>query len=128
MTSRQNLAQDKTLCYCNNMKKYLSHSSDILIIGSGIAGLSAALALAPDHNIYLISKSNLRSGASSYAQGGIAASINQEIELQCHIDDTLKAGAYTNNTDMVESIIRDGPNTIKWLQQQAEKLVNILGQ
>ena len=66
---------------------------DIVIIGSGLAGLSVALHLAENHKVAVISKRALLDGASNWAQGGIAAVLDSGDSHQQHIDDTLLAGA-----------------------------------
>ena len=67
--------------------------SDVLIIGTGAAGLSLALRLADDHRISLISKGPLREGSTLYAQGGVAAVLASDDSLESHVEDTLNAGA-----------------------------------
>jgi L-aspartate oxidase len=91
---------------------------DVLIIGSGLAGLTAALTLPKNLNIVIISKTQLCSGASKYAQGGIAAAQNNKASQDQHIDDTLKAGAHTNHPNHTQSILAQGQASIQWLQQQ----------
>jgi len=66
---------------------------DVLIIGSGLAGLSLALRTADHKKICLVSKRRINDTASNWAQGGIAAVLNNEDSLEAHIQDTLIAGA-----------------------------------
>ena len=66
---------------------------DVLIIGSGAAGLTVALQLDPNLRVALISKATLQGGASWLAQGGIAAVIDKDDSAEAHIADTLAAGA-----------------------------------
>ncbi len=80
------------------------HYTDILIIGSGVAGLSAALRLAPFHKVTLLSKSTLNEGASYYAQGGIAAVFDNTDSIESHVEDTLIAGAGICEREAVEFI------------------------
>ncbi len=94
------------------------HQSDILIIGSGIAGLSAALCLADKHHVHILSKNKLCSGASAWAQGGIAASTHHEDALAKHKQDTLTAGANINDKEAVDTIINDSLACINWLKSQ----------
>lgn len=98
------------------MKKTHYHQHDILIIGSGLAGLTAALQLADNHQVALLSKDDIISGASQYAQGGIAAA--KSSDLHCHIADTLASGANTNNRNIVKTILKQGTWAIDWLQRQ----------
>ena len=66
---------------------------DVLIIGSGLAGMSAALHLAERHKVALVTKRQLLDGASSWAQGGIAAVLDGADSIDEHIRDTHIAGA-----------------------------------
>ena len=100
------------------MANKLLKQSNVLIIGSGIAGLTAALSLADTHKIHLISKTQLCSGASSWAQGGVAAAENKPAALTSHINDTLEAGAQSNDRKAVELIIEHGQDCITWLEHQ----------
>jgi L-aspartate oxidase len=94
-------------------------SSDILIIGSGIAGLTTALRLAGSAKVMLLAKADLGEGSSLYAQGGIAAVLNpKDDSFEAHIDDTLEAGAGLCHPDTVEFVVREGPAAISWLIDQ----------
>ena len=66
---------------------------DVLIIGSGLAGLSAALHLAPTHRVAVLTKRAMTDGASNWAQGGIAAVLAEGDSLEDHERDTHVAGA-----------------------------------
>ena len=68
--------------------------TEVLIIGSGIAGLSLALKLAQHQRVTVLAKSSLSEGSTVYAQGGIAAVLDPFDSVEAHIDDTLKAGAH----------------------------------
>ena len=67
---------------------------DVIIVGSGGAGLSLALSLPEHYRIAILAKSNLTDASTYYAQGGVAAVIDQSDSIQQHIDDTLIAGAH----------------------------------
>ncbi|MDH5778714.1 MAG: FAD-dependent oxidoreductase, partial [Gammaproteobacteria bacterium] len=89
--------------------------SDVLIIGGGAAGLSLALRLAETHSISLISKGKLTEGSTYYAQGGIAAVLDQADSFDEHVADTLKAGADLGDEDVVRYVVENGPEAIQWL-------------
>ncbi len=89
---------------------------DVLIIGSGAAGLSLALSLPENLNIAILSKETLTEGSTVYAQGGISAvADNKHDSIQSHIDDTLNAGAGLCSKEVVKNVITQGPEALKWL-------------
>ncbi len=88
---------------------------DVLIIGSGAAGLTVALQLDPSLRIALISKATLQGGASWLAQGGIAAVIDKDDSAEAHIADTLTAGAGLCHEDAVRFVVENGPGAVNWL-------------
>lgn len=91
------------------------HQKDILIIGAGTAGLTAALKLANQLSVAVICKSLLGDGASLYAQGGIAAVIDKKDSLEAHIRDTLIAGDGLCKKNVVEFTVRRAKRCIQWL-------------
>ncbi len=93
-------------------------SYDVMIIGSGAAGLSVALALPRHFNVALISKSQITEGATFYAQGGISAVMDPADTNAAHIADTLDAGSGLCHPDVVEHIVRNGRDRIEWLLEQ----------
>lgn len=95
--------------------------TDILIIGSGIAGLSLALKTADHYEVLLVTKKELMETSTRYAQGGIAAVLDSLDDFQSHIEDTLTAGANLCHKDIVEKIIHDGPRLINELVQLGVK-------
>ena len=95
-----------------------SISYDTLIIGSGCAGLSLALKLAPHAKIAILSKFSLTSGSTYYAQGGISAVLSASDSIQSHIDDTLNSGAGLCDSDIVKITVEQGKQSIDWLRQQ----------
>lgn len=95
-----------------------SYLYDVLIIGSGAAGLAAALQLDEALSVALISKTALTSGSTPWAQGGIAAVLSEEDDLDSHIQDTLKAGAGLCHEDTVRQIVTEGRESIDWLIHQ----------
>ncbi len=97
----------------------ISQQYDVLIIGSGGAGLSLALKLA-DHSLRIgvLSKFALTSGSTFYAQGGISAVFDAGDSIESHIEDTLDAGAGLCNPEIVRLTVKHGKNSIDWLRQQ----------
>ncbi len=91
---------------------------DVLIIGSGLAGQSAALRLAATRKVALISKRALEDSASSWAQGGIAAVLDSQDSIEAHIRDTLTAGAYLNDPKATRFVVENGRRAIDWLIEQ----------
>ncbi|MDR6857160.1 L-aspartate oxidase [Variovorax guangxiensis] len=94
-----------------------SHDFDVLIVGSGLAGLSAALHLAATHRVAVITKRALADGASQWAQGGIAAVLGEDDSLQSHVDDTLVAGAGLCDLAATRFVVEHAPEAIAWLRE-----------
>jgi len=94
------------------------HRHDVLIIGSGAAGLSLALRLRSDISIAVISKRELREGNTLYAQGGISAVLDATDSVESHVQDTLNAGAGLCDADIVRMVVERGPENIRWLLQE----------
>jgi len=91
---------------------------DVLIIGSGAAGLSLALILAPHGKIAVVSKTKLRSGSTPYAQGGVSAVLDEHDSVESHVKDTLDAGAGLCHADMVNFVVSHSAESIAWLVKQ----------
>ncbi|WP_137895681.1 L-aspartate oxidase [Ramlibacter sp. 2FC] len=94
-----------------------THNFDVLIVGSGLAGLSAALHLAATHRVAVITKRALGDGSSAWAQGGIAAVLAEGDSFQAHVEDTLVAGAGLCDADATRFVVEHAPESIAWLQQ-----------
>ena len=93
-----------------------THQFDVLIIGSGLAGLTAALHLAPTHRVAVVTKNALGDGSSAWAQGGIAAVMGEGDTFTSHVDDTLVAGAGLCDLDATRFTVEHAPETVAWLQ------------
>ena len=87
----------------------------VLLIGSGIAGLSAAIHFSRFTDVILLAKSSLDEGSTRYAQGGIAAVWSKEDSIAEHKKDTLVAGAGLCNESIVDICVTEGPDRIKEL-------------
>ena len=93
-----------------------SHDFDVLFVGSGLAGLSAALHLAPTHRVAVITKRGLQDGSSGWAQGGIAAVLADDDSFAAHIEDTLVAGAGLCDLATTRFVVENAPDAIHWLR------------
>ncbi|MBI5510468.1 MAG: L-aspartate oxidase [Deltaproteobacteria bacterium] len=86
--------------------------TDFLVIGSGLAGLNAALRLAAHGRVTVITKRQLSDSNTAFAQGGIAAVVAQDDTLEAHVADTLQAGAGLCREDVVRAVVADGRKAI----------------
>ncbi|MGL6607671.1 L-aspartate oxidase [Aeromonas hydrophila] len=100
------------------MKASVEYLCDVLIIGSGAAGLSLALRLADQAKVLVLSKGPISEGATFYAQGGIAAVFDETDSIESHVSDTLNAGAGLCDPAVVEFTARNARESIQWLIQQ----------
>ncbi|MFA5833117.1 MAG: L-aspartate oxidase [Bacteroidota bacterium] len=89
--------------------------SDFLVIGSGIAGLSYALKAAQHGTVAIVTKKEKAESNTNLAQGGIAAVVSTSDAFENHINDTMKAGAYLCHKDIVELVVKEGPERIREL-------------
>ena len=90
-------------------------TADVLIVGSGAAGLTAALNLAETHKVAVIAKGALGEGATGRAQGGIAAVLEEGDSFEAHVNDTMIAGAGLNDIRVVEHVVESAPRAIQHL-------------
>ena len=93
----------------------MNTTADVLIVGSGAAGLTAALNLAETHKVAVIAKGALGEGATSWAQGGIAAVLEEGDSFDAHVNDTMIAGAGLNDLRVVEHVVEAAPRAIQHL-------------
>jgi L-aspartate oxidase len=89
--------------------------ADVLIIGAGIAGLRAALAVPSDLEVLVVTKNRLEESNSAYAQGGIAGVIDPEDRFEDHVADTQRAGAGLCDPAVVETVVRAAPAELQRL-------------
>lgn len=101
--------------YSGSFSALSFHNFDVVIIGSGIAGLYAALHIDPTLKVALVTKENLKKSNSYYAQGGIAAVLSPTDNFESHIEDTLTAGAGLCNEAAVRVLVEEGPENIQEL-------------
>lgn len=94
------------------------HSCDVLIIGSGAAGLSLALRLADQHQVIVLSKGPVTEGSTFYAQGGIAAVFDETDSIDSHVEDILIAGAGICDRHAVEFVASNARSCVQWLIDQ----------
>ena len=87
-------------------------NTDFLVIGSGVAGLRAAVELAGHGNVVVITKDIPTECSTEYAQGGVAVALSDEDEVGIHFEDTIKAGDGLCNEDAVKVLVEEGPERI----------------
>ncbi|MEZ8096646.1 L-aspartate oxidase [Photobacterium swingsii] len=97
------------------MNEIREHQCDVLVIGSGAAGLSLALRLAPLGKVIVLSKGPRSEGATYYAQGGIAAVFDESDSVESHVEDTQIAGAHLCDEDVVHFIAENAKECVQWL-------------
>ena len=93
----------------------MQHISDILVLGSGLAGLSYALKVADFATVNLVTKREITETSTRLAQGGIAAVLGPEDRFEYHIQDTLTVGEGLCHPEVVELVVRQGPERIREL-------------
>ncbi len=91
------------------------NKTDFLIIGSGVAGLRAAIELAKHGSVFVVTKDIMTEGSTEYAQGGIAVAMSDEDEVGIHYEDTLKAGDGLCRKGAVKILVEEGPERINEL-------------
>ncbi len=96
----------------NSSSSNISSQFDIIVVGSGAAGLYATLSLPQKYRVLLVTKDKLRTGSSKWAQGGIAAAIADDDSPQLHLEDTLNAGAGICDRAAVEFLVENASEAI----------------
>ena len=94
------------------------HQHDVLIIGSGAAGLALALQLPSDCRVAVLSKGELTQGSTFWAQGGMAAVLDEDDTVESHVTDTITAGAGLCRPEVVEYVVGHSSGVVDWLVQQ----------
>lgn len=89
---------------------------DVVVLGSGAAGLAAALAARPVRRVLIVTKDTLDAGSTAWAQGGLAAVLDPADTFAEHVRDTLDAGAGLCDENAVTSLVRDAPTAISYLE------------
>ncbi len=96
------------------MKKLPDHV-DFIVVGAGVAGLRAAIALADAGKVLVLTKQEVTESATQYAQGGIAVALSDEDEIGLHLQDTINAGDGIVNQDAARVLVEEGPERIQEL-------------
>src|SRR5262250_1689555 len=102
-------------CYHCRFVKKLPESVDFIVVGAGVAGLRAAIALADAGKILVLAKQELTESATQYAQGGIAVALSDEDEISLHLQDTIIAGDGIVNPEAARVLVEEGPQRIQEL-------------
>src|SRR5688572_13312255 len=90
----------------------MSDQVDFIVVGSGIAGLRAAVALAERGRVAVLTKDRVTESNTEYAQGGIAVVLSDDDKIELHVQDTLDAGAGLCDQDAVTILVEEGPRYI----------------
>src|SRR6516225_106079 len=92
-----------------------TYHADYAVVGSGVAGLRAAIELSSAGTVLVLAKSDLSESATAYAQGGIAVALSDEDEIGLHEQDTIAAGDGLCNSESVALLVEEGPKYITQL-------------
>lgn len=90
---------------------------DVVVLGSGAAGLAAALAARPVRSVLIVTKDELAAGSTAWAQGGLAAVLDPTDSLESHVRDTLAAGAGLCDEAVVRALVTEAPTSIRYLMR-----------
>src|SRR5262245_30775352 len=91
------------------------NQTDFIVIGSGVAGLRAALELGSEGRVVVLTKDRIDESNTEYAQGGVAVALSDDDEIALHVEDTLNAGAGLCDEQAVQVLIEEGPRYIREL-------------
>lgn len=95
--------------------KQVPAETDFIVVGAGVAGLRAAIALAEAGRVLVLAKQELTESATQYAQGGVAVALSDEDEIGLHLQDTIDAGDGIVNVDAARVLVEEGPDRIQEL-------------
>ncbi len=95
--------------------RVLHRFTDIFIVGGGLAGMRAALAVDPQQTVFVVTKDEIRESNSNYAQGGIATVMDPSDSFEDHVRDTLIAGGALCDREVVEMVVRAAPQRVREL-------------
>lgn len=99
----------------------IENTTDVVVIGAGIAGLSFALRLNESISLTVLTKSELGESNTRYAQGGMAAAIGPEDSADLHLDDTIEAGAGLTEVESTRGLVERGASAVRWLLMQGAR-------
>ena len=103
------------LCYHFNYMSKPPAQADFIVVGAGVAGLRAAIALAETGSVLVLAKQELTESNTQYAQGGIAVALSDEDEISLHLQDTIHAGDGIVSVDAAHVLVEEGPERIQEL-------------
>src|SRR5258705_12591716 len=98
-----------------DLRRIPSLAPDVLIAGSGIAAISAAIVAAESATVTIVTKSRLQESNTYYAQGGVAVALDPADEFEAHLHDTLIAGAGLCDEAAVRKLVTEGPQRVREL-------------
>jgi L-aspartate oxidase len=102
--------------------------TDVLVVGSGVAGARAAIAAAEHGDVILMCKESFDDSATRYAQGGIAAAKDELGDVRAHFEDTMRVGCELNNPQAVQLLVTDGPARVRELIDWGIELDRVEGE
>jgi len=105
----------------------MRHQYDFLVIGSGVAGLSYALRAADHGSVAIVTKDDVSEANTTYAQGGIAAVMAEDDTAEAHIHDTIVAGAHLCDPEVVQFVVREGPERVRELINMGAEFTRVNG-
>lgn len=96
-------------------------TTDIVVVGAGIAGLSFALRLSEEYSVTILTKSQLGESNTNYAQGGMAAAIGPDDSPELHLADTIAAGDGLTDVESTRGLVERGASAVRWLLMQGAR-------